>query len=146
MKTCSKCSEVKEESDYRPTRSGKSLMAMCADCVRRIKRAEMSVYRANNKGKIAAATVIYNSTHRELRRLAGKRHRLAKPETVRNQRRRRQDRSRAELRRGYILLLLCGKLHTPYADVPASLIELKREQILNTRLQTQLIETIGEAL
>lgn len=143
MKTCIKCNEHKEEADYRPTRSGKNLRTMCIECVRSVKRAEASAYRAKYKAKVKAAHAVYRAANPAVYKAAKQRYYEANPTTATSARRRHKQRSIEELRRGYILKLLyrTGLANTV---VPNELIGLKREQLLNKRLQKQLEKLIGE--
>ena len=143
MKTCIKCNEHKEEADYRPTRSGKSMSTVCIGCVRRVKRAEIVVYRAANKSLVKAYSDVYRAANPLVYAKAKEHYYKTHPEVATAERRRHKKRGREELRRDYVVGLLC-KAGLPRKVVPDELIELKRQQILNKRLQKQLEKLIGE--
>lgn len=143
MKSCIKCNEIKEEADYRPTRSGKSLSTVCIACVLSVKRAEAVVYRAKYKAKVRAAEKRYRAVKPEVYASAKARYYKKNPDVFRAERKRFNDRAREELRRGYLLNLLYRRGERRKA-VPETLIDLKREQILNKRLHKQLENLIGE--
>jgi hypothetical protein len=137
MKICIKCNEHKEETDYQPTRSGQSMSTVCSECVRSVKRTEAVVYRATYKAKVKAAHAVYRAANPDVHKAAKKRYYEANPAEATAERRRRKQRSIEELRNGYVLRLLyrTGLANTA---VPNALVELKREQLLNKRLQKQL--------
>jgi len=71
MKTCSKCGETKEESEYRLTRSGSSLQAKCRECFLKENRETHARYAARNPEKIALMQKAYRQTpeHKAMRKL-----------------------------------------------------------------------------
>jgi threonine dehydratase len=151
MKHCSKCGEVKEESDYRLTRSGKSLMAMCIACVKSSAQAHAKKYaeRSRELGvspERKAKRAAYRKTEtgkanrrRYMASLAARR-----PEILKFRSKRKSARSVIAADDGYIICLLTQQIGLHAAEISNELIALKREQLLNRRLQKQLIETIGE--
>ena len=124
MKTCKRCKEEKEESEYRLTDSGIRLTHNCITCIRRLKADEIARYRLRNP------TYAANRGERTL------------PERKKKYR----AKARSELLRTYVKQIVAKQLGVPLSLVPENLVALKREQLLNKRLQKQLIETIGEQL
>jgi hypothetical protein len=71
MKTCSKCGKTKDESEYRFTKSGKTLQAKCRECCLKENRETHARYAARNPEKIALMQKAYSQTpeHKAMRKL-----------------------------------------------------------------------------
>lgn len=153
MKTCSKCGETKEDSEYRLTRSGKSLRSSCTICLLKTKALEVKRYRLRNPVRRKSLR------SKEVRKAQKKRYETKHPEKVKESRKRccinarkrnpkkskeEKAKARNKVTAGYARELLVRQLKMPITDIPQALVELKREQLLTRRVVKQLNKLIGE--
>lgn len=139
-KVCSRCYLLKERgSFYECSKSRDGLQGYCIECAKTARKQ----YREDNKSREIERALTYRANNRHIAVETSRRWAKKNPEKAREVGKATLARGRANLGDSYVKELLVQSGTLPKAQIPQSLIKVKRAQVLLLRAARELTKVIS---